>query len=516
MPRLMIVGRMLGGVVLGALCGCSLLIDTSEFRTGFPAELRIDGIEPVRLPEGVMEPVIVRGQGLTRQVIVTAVVVWPGGEEPVPIADRLESPDGTELGLLLDLPVLAGYGPEDRNGFVRIDLRKGDIQAGGELEIDGLPELALEAGMPLGDAEVAQRYSEINVLAPTSLVSLEPARLVATRAIRINADLDATGMDATGETGGGAGPGGCSGGNGGAASQDGMPGGCDLGGGQPGTAATGSGGPGGGGGGGGCAVDGVAGGDTGGGGGDSGGIGGAGGDAVCSLDLVPLGKPSNRGHGGGGGGSFDDNVGGGGGGGGGVVELDAPLVVLNAVIRANGGNGAPGASSQCDQPTYGGGGGGGSGGVVVVRADTLVVTDSDRIAVGAGMGAETCPGGPTGGDGAAGRVRIDLATLQSSVVDNLEEVADFFSRNVSQGPRLSASTPRLALSGQKVPIRVRGDAAKTYTVQVDRDQAVEIAGEQTMELALERGFRQVCALVQGVDPELSESKHCLTIAVLGP
>jgi hypothetical protein len=516
MPRLMTVGRTLWVVVLGALGGCSLLLDTSEFRTGErDPELRIDGIEPIQLPEGVMEPVIVRGQGLTRQVIVTAVAVWPGGEEPVPIADRLESPDGTELGLLLDLPVLPDFGPEGRDAFVRIDLRQGDIQAADQLEIEGLPELELEGGM-LDTADVARRYSEINVLGPLSVVGTEPARLVATRAIRINAALSARGKDATGEQAGAGGPGGCSGGTGGAASQGGTPGGCDQGGGQAGTGATGSGGPGGGGGGGGCAEDGVTGGDTGGGGGGSGGIGGTGGEGVCSLELVPLGKPNNRGHGGGGGGSFDGNVGGGGGGGGGVIDLDARLVVLGDVIDVTGGNGAPGASPQCDQPTYGGGGGGGSGGVVMVRADSLVVAERELIVLAGGLGAQTCPGGPAGGAGAAGRVRIDLATLQSGEVDNIGQIADFFNRFVSQGPRLSASTPRLALSGQTIPIRVRGDAATTYTVQVDRDQMVEIDGEQTMELALERGFRVVCALVQGVDPELSESKHCLTVAVLGP
>jgi hypothetical protein len=506
MLRLMTVGRMLGVVVLGALCGCSLLLDTSEFRADDrDRALRIDGLEPTQVAEGAMEPVIVRGQGFTRQVIVNAFVVLPGGEEPVPIADRLESLDGTELGLLLDLPVLPALGPSDPPAFVRIDLRQGDTQASDELELQALPELVLETDELLDTAKVAERYSEISVTGAAFVRGPEPARLVATRAIRINAALDASGDDAVGEQPGPGGPGGGTGGTGGAANADGTPGG-DQGGGRAGTAATDEAGPGGSGGGGGCADDGEDG---------DGANSGEGGDGVCSLELVPLGEPSNRGHGGGGGGSFDSAVGGGGGGGGGVIELDAPLVVLNAPVDASGGNGAPGVSPLCDQLGYGGGGGGGSGGVVVVRADTLVVTERDRISARGGLGAETCPGGPGGGDGAVGRVRIDLATLASSVIDDPEEVVDFFGGSVWQGPRLAASTPRLTLSGQ-VPIRVRGDSAETYALRVDRDQVVEIDGEQTLELALERGLRVVCVLVQGVDPELSESNHCLTIAVLGP
>jgi hypothetical protein len=504
MLRLMTVGRMLGLAVLGALCGCSLLLDTSEFRAGDRA-LRIDGIEPIQVTEGAMEPVIVRGQGLTEGVIVSAFVVLPGGDQPVPIAGRLESPDGTELGLLLDVPVLPELGPEDDPVSVRIDLERGDTLAADQLELRALSELVLDANMPLDTTEMAERYSEINVTGPAMIRGPQPARLVATRAIRINAVLDANGESASGDQPGPGGPGGCAGGAGGASNTDGQPGGCDLGGGRAGITATGDSGPGGSGGGGGCGDDALNG---------EGANSGVGGENVCSLELVPLGEPSNRGHGGGGGGSFESAIGGGGGGGGGVVELDAPLVVLNAAVTASGGNGAAGQSLQCDQPRFGGGGGGGSGGVVVVRADTLVVTERDRISARGGLGAQTCAGGPGGSSGAAGRVRIDVATLQSSTVGNIEQIADLFSRdNLWQGPRLATSTPRLTLSGQ-VAIRVRGDDQVTYALRVDREQPVTIGGEQTLELALERGLRVVCVLVQGVDPELSESQHCLTIAVL--
>ncbi|HWN71439.1 MAG TPA: hypothetical protein VNM90_27560, partial [Haliangium sp.] len=297
--------------------------------------------------------------------------------------------------------------------------------------------------------------------------------------------------------------GGCAGGAGGPANASGEPGGCEQGGGQPGTGVTGT-GPGGSGGGGGCAMmadDGT------------GANAGKGGSGVCRFDLVPLGVLTNRGHGGGGGGSFESAIGGGGGGGGGVVELDAPLVALNAPVDVSGGNGAPGASLECDPPRHGGGGGGGSGGVVLVRADTLVAPERDRISARGGVGGRTCAGGATGGSGAEGIIRIDLTALQSSVVTDIRDIPDLFSRNLWQGPRLAASTPRLALSG-RIPIQVRGDIEATYGLRVDRGQTVEINGEQTLELALERGLRVVCVLVQDVDPELSESQHCLTIAVL--
>jgi hypothetical protein len=77
MLHLMTIGRMLGLAVLGALCGCSLLLDTSEFRTS--EGCASSGIEPIQVAEGSLEPAIVRGQGFTRRVVARAVLLLPGG-----------------------------------------------------------------------------------------------------------------------------------------------------------------------------------------------------------------------------------------------------------------------------------------------------------------------------------------------------------------------------------------------------------------------------------------------------
>src|SRR5690606_32647025 len=146
--------------------------------------------------------------------IVSAVVLLPDGPRLVPIVERRESANGRALGLLLDVPVLPGHGPAGDPVFVRIEARRGQRSGAGELERRAVPELQLEADDILETAKMAERYSEINVTGGARIQGIEPARLVATYAIRINGPVDASGEHAGGVQGGPGGPGGCPGGAG--------------------------------------------------------------------------------------------------------------------------------------------------------------------------------------------------------------------------------------------------------------------------------------------------------------
>jgi hypothetical protein len=500
----MTVARILGLVALGALCGCSLLLDTDEFRTDRSTELRVTEIDAQTLFEGATEPIIVHGEGLSESVIVNAAVMLDTGDEPVRILQKVVNGSGTQLGLLLEVPVLPDYDPPADGLTIHIELSRGDSSETRELAVVALPELEPAPGT-LNTADIAERYSEITVSGDLRLEGTAPARLVATSVIRISGVLSANGQDGSNDAPGAGGPGGCAGGAGGRDGISGQDGACETGGGRAGTGATGT-GPGGNGGGGGCARNGVTGADL---------NGGNGGDGICSDALVPLGMAGNQGHGGGGGGAFESASGGGGGGGGGVIELTASRVVLNRPVEARGGNGARGVSFECTQPRYAGAGGGGSGGVVMVRADTLVATGTDRISIVNGVGPHTCDGeGTGGGDGSPGWIRLDVASLESDSVPDLEYVADLFSRDhIWQGPRL-VPTPRLIV-GSTASFVVTGDPAETYRLQLDGGQEVAVGGNQPEEIAVEPGLHEICALVQGDNlPLLPETQHCLTIAVL--
>jgi hypothetical protein len=507
----MTAGRILGLAALCTLSGCSLLLDTDDF-LAVPelGDVRIDSREPMQVLEGARLPVILRGEGFSSNAVVLAIVALPGGaEEPVPVAEKRASRDGTALALVLDVPVLPDHDDADELASVQITVTQGRSTASATLEIQALPELELGLGdnQVVKTAELESLYSEIVVDGAVTVIGDDPVRLVATHAIRINRPVDASGQDATAELPGSGGPGSCAGGAGGVAGVDsgnGKNGGCDQGGGRAGTGVSGI-GPAPSGGGGGCAA--AAGGDD----GDE-----ARGDDTCTPELVPLGQPDNRGHGGGGGGAYESAPGGHGGGGGGVVELSAPFVSFGPYgeLSARGGSGTPGAPLDCGQDRHAGSGGGGSGGVVLLRADTVLFGQEGIISVAGGTGGTICE--TSGGLGSDGRVRIDVAGIQLNdrPISAPETMVDFFSRNVFRGPRL-ADTPQLAVGGP-VRIGVRGDPEVTYDLLVDSSPPVEIRGNETRELVLEPGLRGVCVALRGVIPNAPESKHCLTIAVLDP
>ncbi|WP_428268284.1 hypothetical protein [Haliangium sp.] len=478
-----------------ALAGCSLLLDTEEFREQVDAtRVRIDVVMPARVSEGSTAPILLQGEGFLADDLVRAVIDTEQGPMEASVLARQLGADGESMAVLVSVPVLADYDPGAGPWPLVLTVVQGPTQAQGDLVVDPLPELTLSGGS-VDTATLAPLYSRIDISAATVLTGVGPARLVATQSIRVNGALDASGAGATDAVGGAGGPGGCAGGG------SGEPGQC-AGGGAAGATGVDADGPGAGGGGG-CGVGAQAGGGVG--GGDQG-------ADACTEPLVPLGVAGNRGGGGGGGGVGQGQPGGGGGGSGGVIELSAPRLVLNAPVMARGGDGAPGAVVDCAGGVYGGGGGGGSGGVVLVRTDELLVNQESLISAGNGVGAQTCDA--DGGDGGDGRVRLDIGGLDSGAgVAEVGDVVDFFGGEVWYGPRLPPDTPALARAGA-VAFQVRGDPDVGYELQVDEDPAQPVNGGGRLVLVLEPGLRHVCARVPGEDPDLSESRHCVSVAVV--
>jgi len=130
--------------------------------------------------------------------------------------------------------------------------------------------------------------------------------------------------------------------------------------------------------------------------------GGFGGPSYGSTTIAPLVAGSG---GGGGSGGFSCGSGGGGAGGGAIMIQSSASISIGSggAIQCNGGNGGSDGGGNC------GGGGGGSGGSI--RLGALTISNSGAItATGGQGGASMVPGSPffgVGGNGAAGRVRVD-------------------------------------------------------------------------------------------------------------
>jgi hypothetical protein len=375
----------------------------------------------------------------------------------------------------------------------------------------GLDELDIEQPTAFNAQDLDAMYSRIALNEVLTLQGGEsqPARLIATSEIILGAGINAEGKNATGETGGAGGPGGCKGGN----SES--PGECQNGGGGPGQSAS----QGNGGGGGGHAEQGNA------GGGDDG---GPGGDPRGTRTLSPiagtaeLGAP--RGQGGGGGGSNDLATvkGGAGGGGGGFVELTSwgkIGVTRQAALSVKGGNGS---ASFC-VASGGGGGGGGSGGAILVRAavayDDQSETDeylSVNVEGGAGGAGNSCH---DGGAGALGRVRMDLP----GDVDLPAPIAALPVVSRYRGPVIAPDLPAITTE-RTVNVTVYGGVSEDYwierrtlpaTTPLRTPIAIQAGQSATAEIQLEPGYNELCALVvEDNTPVQPEGRNCLAIAYI--
>ena len=462
------------GVFLSLLSGsgCSLLFDTDKLPvkadadpTRTPDALPVDSnpnaldlrnVTPAVIDEGVGtdggRPALVFVEATDLfQPAISLEWVPPSTDELPEVAQQDVSPGAHAIGLALRVPV------DTMNDSGMRTLRINVMNTGGnadaiELQVRALPQI--EPGDNLPPA-LAARYSRVRLDQVTDLSGrTEPVHLRVTGSIRIDqvVDVDGVGKDA--------GPGGCDGGDPGAAAS------CGAGGGQPGSSPSlgivGNGGGGGGGGYGGTGNPGGAGAM-----GASGGMGGAEYAADPRDMLVPLGVSGRHEGYGGGGGGLNGLVGGGlggggiGGGGGGVLELSAGgNIVLDAAVRAKGGDGTQNGS----------GGGGGSGGAILVRAGGAI-TSAGKLSAPPGIG----PG--NGGDGSAGRIRIDSATgdVAGMAIDP----------PAMPGPAWDASAPSIVRSvttnitlrgpsGRRLWVTLDGDDLGNHNIQPDGTQAVPV------------------------------------------
>jgi hypothetical protein len=229
--------------------------------------------------------------------------------------------------------------------------------------------------------------------------------------------------------------------------------------------------------------------------GQQGAAGGLGGDVVGQAALPALASP-NRGSGGAGGnGNGGPSPGGAGGGGGGTIELVAGGMMMLGNVVAAGGNGASGANP----------GGGGSGGAVLVRAPIALTASSINAKGGGGAGA-------FGGDG---RVRVDatVATIVGSVVPT-----------PYHGPTFDPTTPLIARDPTPT-IRLFGQANTLFAL-VATDEAGNTTPPQSLVFGATGVFQQplpgplqpgrtlLCAIVEGGDLAIDESKTCIEVVYL--
>jgi hypothetical protein len=340
------------------------------------------------------------------------------------------------------------------------------------LQVEGLDELATSVAQ-LDAAAIAPAYSTITIGTNVTLVGAQPARLVATAAIEVTADVTVTAGRCAGGPAVTNGSCGDSGGRSGASSS--------------------------GGGGGGNSIAGMDGQGTG---------AGSGGARAPAVMLTPLGAAA--GNGGGGGANQVLDGGGAGGAGGGVVELTSGgslSIGPGASIAATGQNGAAPGGLGCG--LGGGAGGGGAGGAILLRAGSAIAIDaSAALSVAPGLGGVRANCG--GGDGAPGVVRADGASLA--------DPGDHLGASVLRGAMWRPDAPTVVTGSATVSLPLTGRAGITYFLKINTADPEEIelsTDVGSVEARLEEGSNSVCALVlEAGNLSQPESINCISIAYL--
>ncbi|MBL8623954.1 MAG: hypothetical protein JNK64_21785 [Myxococcales bacterium] len=453
-----------------------------------PDELTLTSVEPAALAEGVGAGggrpalVVLHGTSLVGGASVAA--AFTTGADLVEVAGFDATPDGTEAGVALRIPVLTDLAAGAQR-TLRLTVTQGQTSQSIDLMVQGLDELRLTGPTTAAPAGPT-RYSRIEVVGNVHVTGTTPLRLEATADIHLTAKLDGNALGAT------PGPGGCTGG-----AAEGA-GNCTPGGGGAGVnGATLGLGTGGGGGGGGFGAAGTAGTGMG-----AGGVGMATGNDML-VPLVGGATPdeSNRGNGGGGGGGALAAMGGAGAGGGGVIALTAGgdvLVEGNGRVEATGGT-ANGGS---------GGGGGGSGGAILIRAGGALTAPGVWLAA-AGGGASTGASN-AGGPGGVGRIRVDTAS---------GGLAGMATTPVAvRGPAWPVATPVVAASLPSVTLT--GEPGRTFQLRLNDTAAPSatpgIDGTTTITgLPWRRGKNQLCAVARN-DRLVAESLACVDVYLTAP
>jgi hypothetical protein len=479
-----------------------------------PSALRIVRIDPAEVFEGAgcipvaagcradsrAVPIVIHGANImpSAQVVVTG----PGFPEEGTTLDLTIDADGNMAAFALSVPVLPDLGEGDTPSLT-VSVRQGVGQADATLGVRSLDDFVASVDAPGGTFDAAMLrdlYARIDIDRSVQFTGTERVQLIAVAELVVQAALNADGSDAGGSAAGVAGPGGCNGGAVGAA------GGC-AGGGLAGTSA-------GGGGGGGHAEQGANG---------SGGGGGTGGvptGEVFLTPLAPISPAAARGHGGGGGGhtcGLGGTGGGGGGGGGGTIELTSHgllRLTSGAALSVKGGNGG---FNDCSLGGSHGNGGGGSGGAILARA-AMAFTDEGtepRVNVDAGLGGDG-GGGNRGGDGAPGRVRIDVPDPPAG---NMVPPAFSAVTHRYRGPMWSPMTPVIVSDISDLTLTLTGEPQAEVFIDIEgqrQDLVFPAEGSLAIDvMSLTTGQNQVCARVTaGSNANQPDAFNCIDIAYI--
>jgi hypothetical protein len=513
-----------------ALGGCSFIYDAGTFTAsdGAPPDAPIDaqikdanidgleltGTEPVDLAEGAgcvwdggactgearAIPIVVDGSNIDPSATVTLDGAGFSGETVPAFFDE----NHDQLAIAVRIPPDLGLAAGDR-ATLTITVAQGTVSGQANVPVAGLDDFVASVDAAGGTLDIdatplAARYATIDIDADIRFAGSQPVRLTATSSLTLGAALDVSGSDAGNASSlGAAGPGGCDG-----AVAEGT-GSCEGSGGGSGGTSTG-------GGGGGHRTAG------------HNGVGmtnpGAPGALAGDVTMAPLGPPAgSRGNGGGGGGNSGalSNAGGAGGGGGGTLVLTSGgsfTVTSAGILLASGGSGGAGAAgiTGCAALNeHGGGGGGGSGGAVLLRGWGPFADEGGGVAVDPGQGGDD--GCVAGGDGADGRVRIDLASADAD--PGLVSGTSAF-RGIAIDPAL----PPVVTEAQ-IEVGVFGAPNQMYQIQVEGHPAQDVVtvsdrtGRATV--TLDPGQNRICVLVNGnVTASSDEGAQCVTIAFMPP
>jgi|GEM_PF-6460858 len=283
------VGQVAWLCALLGTSGCSLIYDAGVFSEADaqrpPADVNVDGLSltdtsPNALAEGAGcipdvagcaatsrgMPLVVRGINIAQ----SATVSIDGAGFTAMAVDATISSDGTMAAFVLSVPVMTALA-DGSDAPVTITVSQGNVTDDVTFNITGLDEFRATvdaAGGTFAGGNLRPMYSQVDFDSDVTFTGTAPVRIVATADINVAGTLTAGGANASGDSAGTGGPGGCDGG----VRQ--TPGQCTGGGG-------GAGNTDGGGGGGGH-------GDVGGPGAGGAGTGGDGGGATGDATLTPL------------------------------------------------------------------------------------------------------------------------------------------------------------------------------------------------------------------------------------
>jgi hypothetical protein len=505
--------------LLATGASCTLIYDADVFNTtdaappdalvpdavvpdADPNELSFQALEPAEVFEGEgcipvdtgcrsdsrRVGIVIRGARITPE----AELRLTGAGYENALVDLTVGPDGAMAAFELSVPVL----PELADGMtqgIEVELSQAGVVRTRTLTVRGLDELlASSAGAAIDVGTLRARYSRIDIDTPVVITGNRRVQLLATAEIVVGAALDVSGRNASGQTAGSPGPGGCRG-----AGPE-SPAMCEGGGGGGTDGAAG--------GGGGHAEQGEPG---------EGASTGNGGAATGRIELSPLEPQFNedtaRGHGGGGGSNCVGGQGGAGGGGGGSLELTSKgSLRFTAAARLLAQGGVGGNSSGLCTLSQRGDGGGGSGGAILVRAGMAFADEGAADSVNAAGGAGGT-GGNAGGDGAPGRVRLDQPGVDPA--PSFQGVTHFY-----RGPMWSPDSPAI-VAGPIPSLRLSGGANNGVFLEVGgrgkEGRSFSPEGMLDFTPALEPGHNAVCAVVT-IDSHSSQPDafNCIDIVYI--